>query len=156
MVEILQVISIQRVLGSLICPKGIKQQSLIHKRGFIPFLCSMGGMCPAVITLRKDVLITFVLELFQHWHSEHCNSSVKGNPKVVCAFCRKQWYFSHLILDFLTYLFFAFELRLLPDWEALGNGLLCQDPSLMFRHLTAAGCMHRLSYTAFGHETDQS
>lgn len=91
------------------------------------------------------------------WHSGHCNNSTKGNPQVVCAFCKKLGYFSHLILALLTYwFFFAFELRLLTEWEALGNGLLCQDPSLKFCHLTVADCMYQLSYTAFGHETDQS
>lgn len=57
-------------------------------------------------------------------------------------------------LPFFFFFFFAFELRLLTEQEALVNGLLCQDPSLKFLHLTVAGCMHRLSYTAFGHETD--
>lgn len=54
----------------------------------------------------------------------------------------------------LFFFFLAFELRLLTEQEALVNGLLCQDPSLKLLHLTVAGCMHRLSYTAFGHETD--
>lgn len=54
------------------------------------------------------------------WHSGHCNNSTKGNPQVVCAFCKKLGYFSHLILALLTYWFF---LLLNSDFSLSGKPL---------------------------------